>query len=422
MTHVLDAPDVRTPLMMYLFHRLQQLLDGRRLVIDVDEFWKALGDEAFRGLAQDGLKTFRKQNALLVLGTQSPADVLRSPIAHTIVEQCATKIYLPNPHAAERDYVDGFGLTQREFALVRDELSPAQRRFLVKQGLDSVVAELDLTGLDDALAVLSGRTETVDLLDRIRAAHGDDPADWMAPLPGRAEAPAMKSRLPLTLAWALATAPPASAQIVVHDPTSYASLLKQATTALDQLKELQAQVAEAKRLYDGFNTASGAGALAGALKSPELRAFIPDIDRYVAAARGDLGALGELGRRAAGIRADQRLYTAPADDPLGQALEREGDRAARDLALGQAAAQAGAKRQAGLEELLSALDSAPDVRAVLDLQARLLAEQAMGQNDQMRLQGLAMAQDAEERLQAQRNRERAAAAREARLQRYRSGF
>jgi len=181
MTHVLDAPDVRTPVMMYLFHRLQGLVDGRRLVIDVDEFWKALGDEAFRGLAQDGLKTFRKQNALLVLGTQSPADVLRSPIAHTIVEQCATKIFLPNPHAAERDYIDGFGLSAREFALVREELAPSQRRFLVKQGLDSVVAELDLGGLDDALAVLSGRAETVELLDRIRSEHGDDPARWMVP-------------------------------------------------------------------------------------------------------------------------------------------------------------------------------------------------------------------------------------------------
>lgn len=179
MTHVFDAPEARTPILMYLFHRLQRLVDGRRLVIDVDEFWKALGDEAFRGLAQDGLKTFRKQNAFLVLGTQSPADVLRSPIAHTIVEQCATKIFLPNPQATERDYVGGFGLSAREFALIRDELSPAQHRFLIRQGLDSVVAQLDLSGLDDALAILSGRAETVELLDRLRAEHGDDPARWM---------------------------------------------------------------------------------------------------------------------------------------------------------------------------------------------------------------------------------------------------
>jgi len=179
MTHVLDNPEVRTPLMMYLFHRLTALVDGRRLVIDIDEFWKALGDDAFRGLAQDGLKTYRKQNAFMVFGTQSPADVLRSPIAHTILEQCATKIFLPNAHAAERDYVEGFGLTRREFALVREELSPQSRQFLIKQGLDSVVAELRLDGLDDDLAILSGRTETVELLDCIRARVGDDPAAWL---------------------------------------------------------------------------------------------------------------------------------------------------------------------------------------------------------------------------------------------------
>ncbi|CAN7621536.1 VirB4 family type IV secretion/conjugal transfer ATPase [Phenylobacterium sp. LjRoot219] len=179
MTQFLDNPEIRTPLVMYLFHRLQGLVDGRRLVVDIDEFWKALGDEAFRGLAQDGLKTYRKQNAFMVFGTQSPADVLRSDISHTIVEMCATKIFLPNPNDAAREYVEGFGLTREEFRLIREELSPESRRFLVKQGQNSVVVELNLDGLDDQLAVLSGRTETVELLDRLRARHGDDPAAWM---------------------------------------------------------------------------------------------------------------------------------------------------------------------------------------------------------------------------------------------------
>ncbi len=179
-THLLDHPEIRTPIMMYLLHRLQGLVDGRRLVVDIDEFWKAIGDEAFRGLATDGLNTYRKQNAMMVFGTLSPGDVVNSPIAHTIFEQCKTKIFMPNPQATERHYIEGFGLTRREFALVREELAPEQRRFLVKQGLNSVVVELDLSGLDDELAILSGRTETVDLLDRIRAEHGDDAADWTA--------------------------------------------------------------------------------------------------------------------------------------------------------------------------------------------------------------------------------------------------
>ncbi|MGH7025932.1 VirB4 family type IV secretion/conjugal transfer ATPase [Brevundimonas sp.] len=177
-TQVLDHDEIRTPAMLYLFHRIAERVDGRRLALDIDEFWKVLGDPAFTDLAQDGLKTWRKQNALMAFGTQSPADVLRSPIAHAVLEQCATKIFLPNAHAQASDYVDGFGLSQAEFHLVRDILTPASHRFLVKQGHDSVVVELDLSGMDDALAVLSGRTETVALLDRLRAETGADYAQW----------------------------------------------------------------------------------------------------------------------------------------------------------------------------------------------------------------------------------------------------
>lgn len=231
-----------------------------------------------------------------------------------------------------------------------------------------------------------------------------------------------RAALPFALALALAAPIPANAQMIVHDPTSYASLIREAQTALDQLTELKTQVGAAKRLYDGFNTASGAGGLAAALNTPQLRAFVPDIDRYVAAARGDLNALGALGRKATDIRTAQRLFTARADDLLGQEVERSGDRVARDLALGQEAASVGAGRLQGLQQLASALDAAPNARAVMDLQARLSAEQAMISNDQMRLQGLAMAQAAETRLQAQRDRERAEAARDARMSAYQRAF
>jgi type IV secretion system protein VirB4 len=117
----------------------------------------------------------------MVFGTQSPADVLRSEISHTILEQCATKIFLPNPHAQAHDYVDGFGLSEREYRLIREDLAAERHQFLIKQGLNSVVVELNLDGLGDHLAILSARTETVELLDRLRAQHGDAYADWRAP-------------------------------------------------------------------------------------------------------------------------------------------------------------------------------------------------------------------------------------------------
>ncbi|SEI20361.1 type IV secretion system protein VirB4 [Rhizobium tibeticum] len=179
MTDFLDNEEIRTPLMAYLFHRVEQLIDGRRIIIVIDEFWKALQDEGFRDLAQNKLKTIRKQNGLMLFATQSPRDALISPIAYTIIEQCPTQIFLPNSRGNHADYVDGFKLTEREYELIARELSVESRRFVLKQGHNSVVAELDLNGFDDELAILAGRTANVELLDAIRAEVGDDVNDWL---------------------------------------------------------------------------------------------------------------------------------------------------------------------------------------------------------------------------------------------------
>ncbi len=178
-TAVLDDPITRGPILSYLFHRVESLLDGRRLVLAIDEFWKVLLDAGFRDLVNDKLKTIRKLNGLVILATQSPADALRSPIAHSIIEQCPTQILMPNSRADAADYRDGLKLTEPEFLAIREELAVGGRRFLLKQGTASVACELDLTGLDDLVAVLSGREKTVRLMDRLIAEVGPDPAAWL---------------------------------------------------------------------------------------------------------------------------------------------------------------------------------------------------------------------------------------------------
>lgn len=209
---------------------------------------------------------------------------------------------------------------------------------------------------------------------------------------------------------ALALAAPARAQTLVYDPSAVGRLVQQYETALQQLDQLKAQVTQGQKLFDHFNTASGVNAIASELASPTLRAFLPDADKYVAAAKGDMSALGAVGTAATSIRSANRIYTPPTGDVAGRDLEAAGNRAARDLALGQQVATVSASRLQGLQTLQNSIEGARDVRAVMDLQARLQAEQAMISNDQIRLQGLAMVQAAEDRVQAQRDRERAAQA------------
>jgi type IV secretion system protein VirB4 len=178
MTQVLDDPVVRTPAMMYLFHRVEERLDGSPAIIVVDEGWKALDDDVFVRRIKDWEKTIRKRNGIVGFATQSAQDALDSKIASAIIEQAATQIFMSNPKAQASEYVDGFGLTEHELELVRT-IPDTAHCFLIKHGNDSVVARLNLTGEKELLTVLSGRERTVRLLDEIRLQTGDDPADWL---------------------------------------------------------------------------------------------------------------------------------------------------------------------------------------------------------------------------------------------------
>jgi type IV secretion system protein VirB4 len=178
MTQILDDPALRTPAMMYLFHRVEERLDGNAAIIVVDEGWKALDDDVFVRRIKDWEKTIRKRNGIVGFATQSAQDALESRIASAIVEQAATQIFMANPKARAEDYVGGFGLTPHEFDLIRT-LPDNAHCFLIKHGTDSVVARLNLTGEQDLLTILSGRERTVRLLDEIRAQTGDDPAEWI---------------------------------------------------------------------------------------------------------------------------------------------------------------------------------------------------------------------------------------------------
>ncbi|MEE4200398.1 VirB4 family type IV secretion/conjugal transfer ATPase [Erythrobacter sp.] len=185
MTQLLENPRLRTPTMMYLFHRIDERLDGEPTMILIDEGWKALDDEVFAARIRDWLKTLRKRNALVGFATQSARDALESRISTALVEQTATMIFMPNSRARPEDYCEGFGLTEHEFALIRT-LPAHSRCFLVRQPDASVVVRLDLSGAPEVLTVLSGREAAVRRLDLLREAVGDEPAAWYPALTGTA--------------------------------------------------------------------------------------------------------------------------------------------------------------------------------------------------------------------------------------------
>lgn len=178
MTEVLDDPDIRTAALGYIFHRIEDMLDGDPVMLFIDEGWKLLNDDKFSAFVNDKLKTIRKLNGIVGIGTQSAHDFTKVRDARTILEQTPTNIFFPDDKADEESYREYFRLSKEEFRWVR-ETPKESRQFLIKHAQDSVVGTLDLSSMSDLIKVLSGDINTVDECEELRARLGDAPEAWL---------------------------------------------------------------------------------------------------------------------------------------------------------------------------------------------------------------------------------------------------
>lgn len=171
-TEFLDIPAIRTPILMYLFYRIELMLDGKPVIISLDEAWKPLSDPAFARFIENKERTIRKQNGVLILTTQSPADFFREEETKVLVEQTVTQILLPNPKAKREDYIGGLKLSEEEFQIIKD-MNPKSRQFLVRQSGESTHCKLNLKGVR-AVDVLSGSLARALHAEKLQKQYGDE--------------------------------------------------------------------------------------------------------------------------------------------------------------------------------------------------------------------------------------------------------
>ena len=115
------------PVLLYLFHRIENMLDGRPTFLFLDEAWIMLGHKVFKEKIREWLKVLRKANCAVILSTQSLSDAANSGILDVLQESCPTKILLPNPNAYNKgsehhlgpyDYYKQFGLNDTQISIV----------------------------------------------------------------------------------------------------------------------------------------------------------------------------------------------------------------------------------------------------------------------------------------------------------------
>ena len=173
-TEGLIGTDAAPAVLAYLFHRIEDRLDGSPTLIIVDEGWLALDDEGFAGQLREWLKTLRKKNASVIFATQSLSDIDGSAIAPAIIESCQTRLLLPNERAIEPQIMTiyrRFGLNDRQIEIIARAMP--KRDYYCQSRRGNRLFELGLSEVALALCAASSKTDQA-AIARIVAEHGAD--------------------------------------------------------------------------------------------------------------------------------------------------------------------------------------------------------------------------------------------------------
>ena len=178
---LLGSKQAARAVLLYLFHRIEQALDGRPTLIGVDEAWFALDDPVFAPKLREWLKTLRRKNASVLFSTQSLADITRSAVAPAVIESCLSRIFLPNARAIEpesREAYERLGLNSRQIETIARAVPKHDYWFQSAAGCR--LFELALGPV--ALAICgASRAEDLAAIDRLIAGKGREAfgAAWL---------------------------------------------------------------------------------------------------------------------------------------------------------------------------------------------------------------------------------------------------
>ena len=201
---------------------------------------------------------------------------------------------------------------------------------------------------------------------------------------------------------------PRAAGIPVIDVAAIAQLIQQVQYWMQQIQLMQNQLTQLQQTYGTLTGPRGMeNLMAGAARN-----YLPqdwnEMLQVIHNASSTYAGLSSQVQAAMTANAVLSATQMDAMSPQQRQFVDDGRAAAALLqVLSRAAYQSTSDRFGALQTLINAISRAGDMKAVADLQARVQSEQAMLQNEQIKLQTLYQAAQAQQWVQEQRTREAA---------------
>jgi type IV secretion system protein VirB4 len=168
------------PVLLYLFRRIEQRLDGSPTLVLLDEAWSYIRHELFRARLRDWLKTMRRKNAAVVMATQQISDIANADIADVVLENCPTKILLPNAEAknpGSREFYQRVGLNERELEIL--QVSILKQHYYVVSPLGRRLVDLGVGKVALSWVGVNGREERQIVESVMEQFPGTWRAEWL---------------------------------------------------------------------------------------------------------------------------------------------------------------------------------------------------------------------------------------------------
>lgn len=163
MEKISETKNAIIPALNFLFHKIEaDMIDKiKPSLITLDEAWLFLNNKKFEKKIEEWLRVMRKNNVSVIFATQSPSDITESSIKNVILDNCFTRIYLPNPEAEsdiQKEQYRLFNLNAREIHIL--SLATPKRQYYYKSPEGSRLFEFAFSPLElSYLAASSGEDQ-----------------------------------------------------------------------------------------------------------------------------------------------------------------------------------------------------------------------------------------------------------------------
>ena len=175
---VINNQNILTPIVSYLFHIIDELLDGEPFILAIDNAWKIIDNEYIAPIFFKMLDGFPDKNGLIIVTTDGESKLSESVINDSIVKYFATEIYLANPKIST--YQRRVFSLQDEESRILSLMKTDDRNFLLKCINDVVISSINLKDFGYYKDIFSNNNVSINAMKKAKeTAESTEPEKWI---------------------------------------------------------------------------------------------------------------------------------------------------------------------------------------------------------------------------------------------------